>query len=76
MKGLVLDLLKEYVGILILGEYSGLQQGDVVKATGQVFSIGVGEKYLGRVLNGLGSPIDGEGDIKSNTISPVERIAP
>lgn len=76
VKGLVLDLLKEYVGILILWEYSGLQQGDVVKSTGQVFSIGVWENYLGRVLNGLGTPIDDEGNIQSDIIAPVERIAP
>lgn len=57
-KGLVLDLLKESVGILILGDYAGLQQGDVVKSTGQVFSIPVGDEYLGRVVDGLGNPID------------------
>jgi F-type H+-transporting ATPase subunit alpha len=75
-KGLVLDLLKESVGILILGDYAGLQQGDVVKSTGQVFSISVGEHFLGRVLDGLGNPIDGEGEVKSDAIYPVERIAP
>ena len=76
VKGLVLDLLKEYVGILVLGDYTGLQQGDIVKSTGQVFSVGVGEKYLGRVLDGLGNPIDGEGEIKADIFAPVERIAP
>ena len=76
LKGLVLDLLKEYVGVLILGDYGTLAQGDTVKATGQVFSVGVGENFLGRVVNGLGEPIDGLGDIKSDTTYPVERIAP
>ena len=58
-KGLVLDMLKDTVGVLILGDASSVSQGDVVKSTGQVFSIGVGEQYLGRVLNGLGEPSDG-----------------
>jgi len=75
-KGLVLDLLKDSVGILILGDYAGLQQGDVVKSTGSVFSIPVGDAYLGRVVDGLGNPIDGEGTISSDVIYPVERIAP
>jgi F-type H+-transporting ATPase subunit alpha len=76
LKGLVLDLLKEYVGVLILGDYGTLAQGDTVKATGEVFSVGVGEGYLGRVVNGLGEAIDGLGDIKATTHYPVERIAP
>lgn len=75
-KGLVLDLLKDSVGILILGNYALLMQGDTVRATGQVFSIWVWEQYLGRVLDGLGDPIDGLWDITSWVIYPVERIAP
>ena len=75
-RGLVLDLVKEYVGVLILGDYSTLSQGDTVTATGTVFSTGVGEEYLGRVLDGLGNPIDGQGEIKSADVYPVERIAP
>lgn len=59
-KGLVMDLLEESVGILILGEYGNLEQGQMVTATGKVFSVGVGEQYLGRVLNGIGNPIDGK----------------
>jgi F-type H+-transporting ATPase subunit alpha len=76
MKGLVLDLLKDTVGVLILGDFATLMQGDVVSATGQVFSIGVGEKYLGRVVNGLGEPIDGLGEVVASETYPVERIAP
>lgn len=75
-KGLVLDLLKDQVGVLILGDYGTLTQGDVVKATGLVFSIGVGEQYLGRVLNGIGEPIDGLGEVSASATYPVERIAP
>lgn len=76
IKGLVLDLLKDSVGVLILGDFATLMQGDVVTATGQVFSIWVGEQYLWRVLNGLWEPIDWLGDITSSEIYPVERIAP
>ena len=76
MKGLVLDLLKDQVWVLILGDYSKLNQGDIVKSTGTVFSVGVGENYLGRVLNGIGEPIDGLGDVKHSAIFPVEKIAP
>ena len=76
LKGLVLDLLKEYVGVLILGDYGTLAQWDVVKATGQVFSVGVGKNFLGRVVNGLGEAIDGKGEIKEDEMYPVERIAP
>lgn len=75
-KGLVLDLLKDQVGVLILGDYGKLAQGDVVKSSGQVFSVGVWEQYLWRVLNGLGDPIDGLGEAKASAIYPVERIAP
>lgn len=53
VKGLVLDLSPEGVGVLVLGDYSSLKQGDAVSSTGQVFKVGVGEQYLGRVLNGL-----------------------
>lgn len=75
-RGLVLDLTKDYVGVLILGSQSGLNQWDVVTATGTVFSIKVGKDYIGRVVNGLWDPIDGLGDIKSSESAPVERVAP
>ena len=54
LKGLVLDLSADGVGVLVLGDYSSLKQGDSVSSSGQVFSVGVGEEYLGRVLNGIG----------------------
>lgn len=75
-KWLVLDLSNDTVGVLILGDYSGLNQWDTVKAMGRVLSIGVWDKYLGRVLNGIGEPIDGLGDIKPTKLAPVEKIAP
>jgi len=59
IKGLVLDLSNDSVGVLVLGDYSKLRQGDTVKAVGKVLSVGVGEEYLGRVLDGIGIPIDG-----------------
>ena len=76
IKGLVLDLSNDSVGILVLGDYSKLRQGDTVKAMGKVLSVGVGEEYLGRVLDGIGMPIDGLADIKPKTFNPVEKIAP
>jgi F-type H+/Na+-transporting ATPase subunit alpha len=76
LKWLVLDLLKEHVGVLILGDYGTLAQGDTVKGTGHVFSVWVWEEYLGRVVDGLGEAIDGLGEIKAKIQYPVERIAP
>jgi len=61
---------------LILGTEKGLQQGQIVKNTGKTFSVGVGEEYLGRVVNGLGDIIDGGKEPKATTQYPVERIAP
>lgn len=74
-KGLVLDLLPDYVWVLILGTGEGLQQGQIVKNTGKTFSIGVGEEYLGRVVDGLGDFIDGGKEVQAKTMYPVERIA-
>ena len=75
-KGLVLDLSPDTVGVLVLGSQEGLGQGSVVTALGKVLNVGVGEEYLGRVLDALGNPIDGEGEIKAKTFSAVEKIAP
>lgn len=75
-KWLVLDLSNDTVGVLILWDYSGLSQWDTVRAMGKVLSIWVGDNYLGRVLDGMGNPIDGLGDIKETKIAPVEKIAP
>ncbi len=75
-KWLVLDLSSDTVGVLILGDYSGLSQWDTVTAMGRVLSVGVGDNYLGRVLNGIGEPIDGLWEIKPTKLAPVEKIAP
>ena len=76
IKGLVLDLDMGSIWALILGGVDQVNQGMTVQSTGEVFSIGVGEGYLGRVVDGLGNPIDGLGDIKTKETYPVERIAP
>ncbi len=75
-KWLVLDLLPDQVGILILGKGEWLKNGQLVKSTWQVFSIPVGDAYLGRVLDALGTPIDGKGDITTTTVLPIEKVAP
>lgn len=76
VKGLVLDLSQETIGVLVLGDYSGLKQGDAVSSSGQVFRVGVGEEYLGRVLNGLGEVIDGGAKITPKHFGLVEKVAP
>ncbi len=75
-KWLVLDLLPDQVGILILGKWEGLRNGQLVKSTGNVFSINVGDEYLGRVVDALGMPIDGKWDISTKTVLPIEKVAP
>ncbi|HMM11629.1 MAG TPA: F0F1 ATP synthase subunit alpha [Bacteroidales bacterium] len=77
MMGIVLNLEEDNVGIVLLGSGTGLNEGDVVKRTGRIASIQVGEGMLGRVINTLGQPIDGKGEIKGTTYEmPLERKAP
>jgi len=73
--GLVVDLTQTSVGTIVFGDYVGISEGSTAKATGRIFSIGVGEKFLGRVVNGLGEAIDGGEKITSEKQYPVERIA-
>lgn len=75
IKGLALNLGEDTVGAIILGNYLGIKEGDVVKRTGKVLSIPVGEKILGRVVDPLMNIIDGKGDIKSDKNMYVERVA-
>lgn len=75
-RGLILDLLPDRVGILILGTSEWIVQNQVVKSSGKIFSVQVGDVLLGRVVDALGQPIDGDGDIKSKEYYPVEKIAP
>jgi len=75
--GIVLNLEEDNVGIVLLGDSSQIQEGDVVKRTGKIASIKVGEGMLGRVINPMGVPIDGKGPISGETFEmPLERKAP
>jgi len=75
--GLALNLKKEEVGVLILGDYEHLNEGDEVKTTGKILQIEVGDEMIGRVINPLGVPIDGRGEIKGKKTSMyLEKIAP
>jgi len=74
--GLALTLDETEVGIIILGEYTQLQEGDQVKGTGKLLQVPVGKGLLGRVVNTLGEPLDGKGPIVAETTYPVEKVAP
>ncbi|HRQ04916.1 MAG TPA: F0F1 ATP synthase subunit alpha [Nitrosomonas halophila] len=74
--GLALNLERDSVGAVILGAYEHLKEGDVVKCTGRILEVPVGEALLGRVVNALGQPIDGKGPIKTKKLEPIEKIAP
>ncbi len=74
--GLALNLEESEVGAIILGDYTKIEEGDEVRATGKLLQVPVGKGLLGRVVNTLGEPIDGKGPIQSDTAYPVEKIAP
>ena len=74
--GVALNLEEDQVGAMILGEYEHIKEGDTVKSTGKILSVPVGEAMIGRVINPLGEPIDGKGQIKTEKFYPVEKIAP
>jgi len=77
LKGIVLNLEQDNVGVVLLGESTEIREGDIVKRTGQISSIEVSEGMLGRVINTLGEPIDGKGEIKGEKfLMPLERKAP
>jgi len=73
--GVVLNLEEDTVGVIILGDFSKIKEGDEVKATGKILEVPVGEALIGRVVNALGVAIDGKGSIKSDKFYPVERVA-
>jgi F-type H+-transporting ATPase subunit alpha len=73
--GIAFNLEKEAVGIIIMGEYSGIAEGMSVQATGRIASVPVGDKLIGRVINVLGEPVDGKGPIQASGYRPIERIA-
>ena len=76
IKGIVLNLEEDNVGVALLGNYELIREGDVVKRTGQIASVPVGKGLLGRVVNALGQPIDGKGPLQSTESSKVEVKAP
>lgn len=74
--GIALNLERDSVAAIILGDYLDIEEGDVVKSTGRIIEVPVGDALLGRVVNALGQPIDGKGPINTNKNRPIERIAP
>lgn len=74
--GIALNLERDSVGAVVLGDSNRLAEGQVVRCTGEVLSVPVGPELLGRVVNALGEPIDGMGPIKTKFTSPVEKVAP
>ncbi|MEW6647436.1 MAG: F0F1 ATP synthase subunit alpha [Pseudomonadota bacterium] len=74
--GLALNLERDSVGAVILGNYEHISEGDKVKCTGRIMEVPVGEAMLGRVVDALGMPIDGKGPINAEASSPIEKIAP
>ncbi len=74
--GLAFNLEADNVGIIIMGEYTGIEEGDTVRGSGRIVSVPVGDGLIGRVVNALGEPIDGKGPISSSKDRPIERIAP
>jgi F-type H+/Na+-transporting ATPase subunit alpha len=74
--GVALNLEEETVGAIILGEYKGIKEGDTVKRTGKILSVPVGDNVIGRVVNALGMPVDGKGEIKTKEFYPMEKVAP
>ncbi|MFT3906633.1 MAG: F0F1 ATP synthase subunit alpha [Steroidobacteraceae bacterium] len=74
--GLALNLEQDSVGAVVLGDYKGIREGDVVKTTGRILEVPVGPELLGRVVDALGNPIDGKGPLKTTRTAPIERVAP
>ncbi|MGH8502989.1 MAG: F0F1 ATP synthase subunit alpha [Gammaproteobacteria bacterium] len=74
--GLALNLERDSVGAVVLGEYRHISEGDTAKCTGRILEVPVGEALIGRVVDSLGNPIDGKGPIETDTTSAMEKIAP
>jgi F-type H+-transporting ATPase subunit alpha len=74
--GVALNLEPESIGIVVMGDYTGIEVGDEVRTTGRIASVPVGNAMIGRVINPLGQPLDGKGPINTTKIRPIERIAP
>lgn len=74
--GLALDLQVDSVGIVVMGDYAGIEVGDEVRATGRIASVPVGDALIGRVVDPLGNPLDGKGPINATAVRPIQRTAP
>ena len=74
--GLALNLERDSVGAVVLGEYEHITEGDTVKCTGRILEVPVGPELVGRVVNSLGQPIDGKGPVNAKLSAPIEKIAP
>jgi len=74
--GVALNLERDNVGVVLMGDDKGIKEGDMVKRTGRILSVPVGDEMIGRVLNPLGQPVDGKGPIATKKFRPVEVIAP
>ena len=74
--GLALNLERDSVGAVVLGEYTEISEGDVVKATGRILDVPVGPELIGRVVNALGQPIDGKGPVNAKMTDVIEKVAP
>ena len=74
--GIALDLQEDSVGIVVMGDYTGIEVGDEVRATGNIASVPVGEAMIGRVVDPLGNPLDGKGPINTSKRRPLQRTAP
>src|SRR5256714_3159876 len=76
VSGLAMNLEEDQVGVVLLGEYTEIKEGDEVKRTGRIMSVPVGDGMIGRVVNSLGQPIDDRGPISTSQSIPLERLAP
>ena len=74
--GIALNLEEDNVAAIVVGDYSEIREGDEVRCTGRIVEVPVGEALIGRVVDPLGRPLDGKGDIKTDKTRPVERVAP
>src|SRR5919201_6945731 len=74
--GIALNLEEDSVGVVLLGDYTEIKEGDPVKRTNRIISVPVGDELIGRVVNALGQPIDAKGPIVSKQNMPIERLAP
>ncbi len=76
IRGIAFNLQEKKVGVIVLGNYAEIREGMIVETTGRIASVPVGEQLIGRVINALGEPIDGKGEIRTTRFQPLERIAP